>query len=71
MNLCEGPRAVVPAAFTDEAGSTSGRRQLLRSTSCSVRSLHIKLFKTDKKTTTQNKRRRQLHPSTSLHLSSS
>ena len=25
MNLCEGPRAV-SAAFTDEAGSTSGRR---------------------------------------------
>ena len=27
MNICEGPQAV-PAAFTDDAGSTSGRRQV-------------------------------------------
>ena len=48
MNLSEGPRAV-SAAFTDEAGSTSGRLQLHRSTRGSgVKSAHQTLLKTTK-----------------------
>ena len=48
MNLSEGPRAV-SAAFTDEAGSTSGRLQLHRSTRGSgVKSAHQPFLKTTK-----------------------